>query len=146
MTNLNQQSNDLDQNEKKEVLNQVSDDDLKSAIINHFKWKNEQNEVFINTMLKVVQDIKKESEKYGVVFSKNEQWEIMVKWFYRTFNGQSIETPLGFVLDKKPGQWRMRDAKSNSPSEDYLRLNEKNELKWNQRLEKDNLKIRLLKA
>jgi hypothetical protein len=62
MANLNQQSNNLNENEKKEVLNQVSDDDIKAAIIKKFK-KNQKENVFIESLSKTIIEIKDKSEK-----------------------------------------------------------------------------------
>ena len=76
MTNLNKQDVDLDQ----QPLNQVSDDDLRKAIMNHFEGKvqyfkkdSKENGVFNSTMLKQIKDLKDNTEKYGVTFFKNEK-------------------------------------------------------------------------
>ena len=117
------------------MLNQVSDEDLRKAITNYFEGKvqyfkndSKENGMFNSTMLEQIKTIKDNTEKYGGTFFKNEKWEIMVRWYWKTGNGQSIECPLGFILDKKPweGWSRWFDTLKHEPN---IRLSEWNNSK-----------------
>jgi len=142
-----------DQTEKKEVLNQVSDEDLRKAIMNYFEGKiqyfkndSKENGVFNSTMLKQIKTIKDNTEKYGGTFFKNEKWEIMVRWYWKTGNGQSIETPLSFILDQKPWEGWSRWFFDTPKHEPNIRLSELNNSKEEQWWDAEKFKVRLLQT